>query len=97
MHCVDNAGFSELHPQHGAGELSRAEPHPRVCFLAEDGTWGEWQLQSKTGENGVWWSGKLQPAYWVYKGAQGILGRWGPWKGSGDIQDLPPPSNEDLD
>ena len=30
-----------------------------------DGAWGGWVLQSKSGENGVWWTNKLKPAYQV--------------------------------
>jgi len=42
-------------------------------------------LQSRSGENGVWWTGKLKPAYQVfegalnvYDGAYGVYNRWAP-------------------
>ncbi|KAL3136249.1 hypothetical protein ABBQ32_007258 [Trebouxia sp. C0010 RCD-2024] len=51
----------------------------------QDGAWGGWVLQSQSGENGVWWTNKLKPAYqvvagaWnVYDGASGVYNRWAP-------------------
>lgn len=51
----------------------------------QDGSWGGWVLQSTSGENGVWWTGKLKPAYQVfegalnvYDGAYGVYNRWAP-------------------
>ncbi|DBA67607.1 hypothetical protein WJX79_004788 [Trebouxia sp. C0005] len=51
----------------------------------QDGTWGGWVLQSSSGESGVWWTGKLKPAYQVfegalnvYDGAYGVYNRWAP-------------------
>lgn len=39
----------------------------------EDGMWGPWKMISKKGESGVWWRAELQPAYQVFKGAQGVV------------------------
>ncbi len=38
-----------------------------------DGMWGPWKMLSKKGESGVWWRAELQPAYHVFKGAQGVV------------------------
>lgn len=54
-----------------------------------DGSWGGWVLQSRSGENGVWWTGKLRPVYNVavpaYEAASsaadtayGVYNRWAP-------------------
>ena len=34
-----------------------------------DGSWGPWHLESKSGENGVWWYEQLRPAFSLYHGA----------------------------
>ena len=75
-----------------------------ACIPAGEAAWGKWELESKSGENGVWWNGRLQPAYWVYKGVQGVVGRvWGIWHKGAEppsmvpMQDLPLPSTEDLE
>ncbi|KAL3132345.1 hypothetical protein ABBQ32_008922 [Trebouxia sp. C0010 RCD-2024] len=39
----------------------------------DDGMWGHWKMVSKRGETGVWWRAELQPAYHVFKGAQGVV------------------------
>ncbi|DBA67670.1 TPA: hypothetical protein ACH3X2_001262 [Trebouxia sp. C0005] len=39
----------------------------------QDGMWGPWKMISKKGESGVWWRAELQPAYHVFKGAQGVV------------------------
>ena len=57
--------------------------------LRADGSWGGWVLQSRSGENGVWWTGKLRPVYNVavpaYEAASsaadtayGVYNRWAP-------------------
>ncbi len=58
---------------------------PLVIGWFADGTWGGWVLQSSSGESGVWWTGKLKPAYQifegalnVYDGAYGVYNRWAP-------------------
>jgi len=33
------------------------------------GGWGAWQLESKSGEHGVWWYEQLRPAFSLYHGA----------------------------
>ena len=41
------------------------------CALsAADGSWGPWHLESKSGENGVWWYEQLRPAFSLYHGAR---------------------------
>lgn len=35
-----------------------------------DGSWGPWHLESKSGENGVWWYEQLRPAFSLYHGAR---------------------------
>lgn len=44
-----------------------------VCLVIVDGMWGHWKMVSKRGETGVWWRAELQPAYHVFKGAQGVV------------------------
>ena len=44
-----------------------------VCMMSADGLWGPWKMLSKRGESGVWWRAELQPAYHVFKGAQGVV------------------------
>jgi len=44
-----------------------------VLMCAVDGMWGPWKMISKKGESGVWWRAELQPAYHVFKGAQGVF------------------------
>ncbi len=44
-----------------------------VLMCDVDGMWGPWKMLSKKGESGVWWRAELQPAYHVFKGAQGVV------------------------
>ena len=44
-----------------------------VLMCAVDGMWGPWKMISRKGESGVWWRAELQPAYHVFKGAQGVV------------------------
>lgn len=63
----------------------------------QDGSWGGWVLQSRSGETGVWWTGKLKPAYQVfegaltvYDGAYGVYNRWAPsWAPFRQVPDTP--------
>jgi broad specificity phosphatase PhoE len=52
---------------------------------AEDGTWGGWVLESKSGEHGVSWNNRLKPAFDAYSIAgnvaeqvAGVYSRWAP-------------------
>lgn len=38
-----------------------------------DGSWGPWHLESKSGENGVWWYEQLRPAFSLYHGAYDFI------------------------
>ncbi|KAK9814497.1 hypothetical protein WJX72_006792 [[Myrmecia] bisecta] len=44
-----------------------------------EGAWGKWHLQSKTGENGVWFNGHLQPAFMAWSGARAVYRVLTPW------------------
>ena len=44
-----------------------------MSLMGVDGMWGHWKMVSKRGETGVWWRAELQPAYHVFKGAQGAV------------------------
>ena len=55
----------------GAIMMDVAVTSTHVTYV--DGMWGPWKMLSKKGESGVWWRAELQPAYHVFKGAQGVV------------------------
>ncbi|KAK9840748.1 hypothetical protein WJX81_002154 [Elliptochloris bilobata] len=56
-----------VHPVHHTGFTAAYRDEK------EDGGWGPWHLESKSGENGVWWYEQLRPAFSLYHGAKGVV------------------------